>query len=80
MGKSSHNSKDTAKRRLKLALIYDKLEISEDILQSLNQDIMNIISKYFEIDAKAFKLDICRSEDLSALVINSPILSIKRIR
>jgi cell division topological specificity factor len=75
MGKS--DSKDVAKRRLKFALIYDKLEISDDTLENLHRDIVEVISRYFEIDQKGFKLDIRRSDDFSALVVNTPILSAK---
>jgi cell division topological specificity factor len=76
-GKSG-NSKETAKKRLKFALVYDKLEISDDLLSDLQRDMVEVISKYFEIDTTAMKLDIKRSDDLSALVFNTPILSAKR--
>ncbi len=71
-------SKETAKKRLKFALVYDKLEISDDLLNDLQRDVVEVISKYFEIDTSAIKLDIKRSDDLSALVLNTPILSAKR--
>ena len=74
----SENSKETAKKRLKFALVYDKLEISDDLLSDLQRDIVEVISRYFEIDTSAIKLDIKRSDDLSALVLNTPILSAKR--
>ena len=71
------DSKDVAKKRLKFALIYDKLEISNDTLHCLHRDIVEVISRYFEIDQKAFKLDIRRTDDFSALVVNTPILGAK---
>jgi len=71
-------SKEAAKKRLKFALVYDKLEISDDLLNDLQRDVVEVISKYFEIDTTAMKLDIKRSDDLSALVLNTPILSAKR--
>lgn len=74
----SGNSKETAKKRLKFALVYDKLEISDDLLNDLQRDVVEVISRYFEIDSAAMKLDIKRSDDLSALVFNTPILSAKR--
>lgn len=77
MGKSE-SSKDVAKRRLKFALIYDKLEVSDDILSNLHRDIVEVISRYFEIDKEALKLDIRRADNLSALVVNTPILSARR--
>jgi len=72
------DSKDVAKKRLKFALIYDKLEISEDTIKDLHRDMVEVISRYFEIDQDGFSLDIHRSDDLSALVVNTPILSAKR--
>ncbi len=75
LGKS--DSKDVAKKRLKFALIYDKLEVSDETLENLHREIIEVISRYFEIDKEAFKLDIHRSDDLSALVVNTPIISAK---
>ncbi len=71
-------SKDIAKKRLKFALVYDKLEVSDEMLNDLQSDIIAVISKYFEIDKSSLKLDIQRSDDLSALVFNTPIISAKR--
>ena len=70
-------SKEVAKKRLKFALVYDKLEVSDQILEDLQRDIVQVISKYFVIDQDALKLDIQRGDDLSALVLNTPILSAK---
>jgi cell division topological specificity factor len=72
------DSKDVAKKRLQFALIYDKLEVSDDILIRLHQDIVDVISRYFEIDKETLKIDIRKSEGKSALVVNTPILSAKR--
>ena len=66
IGKSG--SKDAAKKRLKFALIYDKLEVSDDTLENLQRDIVEVISRYFEIDKASVKLDIQREDDVSALV------------
>ena len=76
------SSKDVAKKRLQFALVYDQLEVNEDILKNLQQDIVNVISNYFIIDKDSLHLDIRKSDDLSddlsALVFNTPILSAKR--
>jgi cell division topological specificity factor len=70
-------SKDTAKKRLQLALVYDRLAVSDDLLTNLQDEIVAVISRYFIIDRKQLKLDITRHEDLSALVLNTPIISAK---
>jgi cell division topological specificity factor len=68
-------TKEVAKKRLKLTLVYDRVEVTDDLLQNLHRDIVEVISRYFEIDKNALKLDIRRTEDLSALVVNTPIKS-----
>lgn len=77
-GKKS--SKDTAKKRLQFALVYDKLEINETTLENLQKDIVEVISKYFEIDTNSLQLEVQREQELSALVFNTPILCVKKNR
>ncbi len=69
------DSKDVAKKRLKFALVYDKLEIKDDMLEDLQKDLIEVISRYFEIDRSQLLLDIERGEGSSALILNTPILS-----
>ena len=76
LGKSG--SKDVAKKRLQFALVYDKLEVSDTMLESLQRDIVEVISRYFVIDQEEIKLDIQRDRDSSALVVNTPIPSPRR--
>jgi cell division topological specificity factor len=71
-------SKEAAKKRLKLALVYDKLEVSDELISKLQQDIVDVISKYFIVDKEAIKLDIKRSDNFSSLTLNTPILSARR--
>ena len=73
-------SKDTAKKRLQFALVYDRLEVSDDILKNMQNEIVAVISRYFVIDQKQLKLDITRHDDLSALVLNTPIISAARAK
>ncbi|MCF8074562.1 MAG: cell division topological specificity factor MinE [Desulfotignum sp.] len=75
-----NNSKDAAKKRLQFSLIYDKLEVNDTTLTDLQQDIVDVISKYFEIDKDALELKVKRDDDVSALVFNTPILHVKRKR
>ncbi len=72
------SSKDEAKKRLQFSLIYDKLEVNDTTLVDLQTDIVNVISKYFEIDKDSLELKVKRDDDVSALVFNTPILHVKR--
>ncbi|HMA68188.1 MAG TPA: cell division topological specificity factor MinE [Desulfosalsimonadaceae bacterium] len=72
---NKQDSRELAKKRLKFALVYDKLEVSDGMLQNLQEELLEVISRYFEIDRNAMNLDIQRSDEYSALVFNTPILA-----
>jgi cell division topological specificity factor len=77
---AGNGSKESAKKRLQFALVYDRLEVSDDTLKNMQNEIVAVISRYFVIDQKQLKLDITRHDDLSALVLNTPIISAKARR
>ena len=72
-----NRSKDEAKKRLQFALVYDRLEVSDDTLKDMQNEIVAVISRYFVIDRDKLELDITREKDLSALMFNTPIISTK---
>jgi len=74
------DSKNIAKKRLKFALLTDKLEIRTDTMRNLQKDLVEVISRYFEIDKESIKIDIQRSEESSALIFNTPIIAAHRQR
>jgi cell division topological specificity factor len=71
---NKNGSKETAKKRLQFALVYDRLEVSDDHLTNMQNEIIEVISRYFVIDREQLKLDITRDNDLSALMLNTPII------
>lgn len=73
-----NKSKDVAKKRLQFALIYDQMEISEDTMSNLQREMVAVISRYFVIDESSITLDIQRDKNVSALIVNTPILRTMR--
>lgn len=73
----SEDSKSVAKKRLQFALVYDKLEVKDGMLEELQKDLVEVISRYFEIDRESLTLDIQRFEGSSALILNTPIMAAK---
>lgn len=74
---SKSGSKETAKKRLQFALVYDRLEVSDIMLQDMQNEIVAVISRYFVIDQKKLTLNITRQNNFSALMFNTPIISAK---
>jgi cell division topological specificity factor len=72
------SSKTIAKQRLRLVLVHDRLDVSETIMNSLREDLINAIGKYMEIDKNALDVALSRDESGVALVANIPIINVKR--
>ena len=73
------NSGDIAKDRLKLLLISDRANCSPDVMEMIKNDIIQVISKYMEIDAEGLDIQITQTESetsngtVPALYANIPI-------
>ena len=52
------NSGNVAKDRLKLLLISDRADCSPDVMENIKNDIIQVISKYMEIDAEGLDIQI----------------------
>ena len=72
------SSSSIAKRRLQLVLITDRRDnMPTSVMESLRDDIIEVISKYMDVDEGCVKIDLERDNDSVALVSSIPI---KRIR
>lgn len=73
------NSGDVAKKRLEFVLISDRANCSPEVMEKIKNDIINVISKYMEIDAEGLDIQITQTESESdsgtvpALYANIPI-------
>ena len=77
------NSGDVAKDRLKLLLVSDRANCSPDVMEMIKNDIINVISKYMEIDVSGLDIQITQTEaeggngSAPALMANIPIKDLK---
>ena len=78
LGKKSDSSKTVAKERLLLVLVHDRASMSPDMLSSLRQDFVKVISNYMEIDEATLEFNLCQDNQEVALVVNVPVIKIKR--
>jgi len=69
------SSADEAKERLQFVLIHDRADLSPGKLEALKDEIIQVISKYVDIDQK--QVDISLTEDRShqRLVADIPLAS-----
>ena len=77
------NSGDVAKDRLKLLLVSDRADCSPDVMEAIKNDIIQVISKYMEIDAEGLDIQLTQTESetnngtVPALYANIPIKDLK---
>ncbi len=78
------NSGSIAKDRLKLLLVSDRASCSPEIMEAIKNDIIQVISKYMEIDAEGLDIQITQTEcegsegKVPALFANIPIKDIRK--
>ena len=76
-------SGNVAKDRLKLVLVSDRANCSSEMMEMMKNDIIEVISRYMDIDAEALDVKITETESDSnngtvpALVANIPIRDMK---
>lgn len=77
------SSGNVAKDRLKLVLVSDRANCSPEIMEQIKNDIINVISKYVEIDVEGLDIKITQTESegnngtVPALYANIPIKDIR---
>lgn len=76
-------SSNVAKDRLKLVLVSDRANCSPEVMEQMKNDIINVISKYVEIDTEGLDIKITQTESegnngtVPALFANIPIRDLK---
>lgn len=73
-GSTTKNSQQIAHDRLKLVLMHDRANISPEIMEKIKNDIMQVISRYIDIDQRG--MDVSLEDDASgavALIANIPV-------
>ncbi len=72
-------SSNVAKDRLKLLLVSDRSNCSPDVMEAIKNDIIQVISKYMDIDVEGLDIQITQTESetsngtVPALYANIPI-------
>ena len=72
-------SKDTAKQRLKLVLIQDRLELAPEKLEDMKKEIWEVVSKYMVVDDDSMEFEVRRLDDLTVLVSNIEVKDLSEL-
>jgi cell division topological specificity factor len=71
-------SSATAKERLRLVLMTDHLELAPEMIETMKRDLVDVISRYVEVDRERIEVSFERQDRTLAMLANIPILSVNR--
>lgn len=72
------SSSSTAKERLRLVLMTDHLALAPDIIENMKRDLVDVISRYVEVDREKVEVNFEREDRALAMLANIPIVSVNR--
>ncbi len=73
-------SASQAKERLKLVLVHDRIDLSPGILDSLKDDIIQVISRHVEIDPSTVRIEMTQEGREQRLIADIPLRQARRRR
>ena len=75
--KEEENAKDVACNRLRVVLMQDRTNLTPELLQRMRRELVELISKYDEMDKDALELNFDQEGDQMALMLSIPVIRAK---
>lgn len=70
-------SKDVAINRLRLVLMQDRTNLTPELLQRMRKELIELLSKYVELDKEALELNFEQEGEQMALMLSIPVVRAK---
>lgn len=71
------NAKDVACNRLRVVLMQDRTNLTPELLQRMRRELIELLSKYVEMDKDALELNFDQEGDQMALMLSIPVIRAK---
>lgn len=71
------NAKDIACNRLRVVLMQDRTNLTPELMERMRKELVELLSKYVEMDKEALELNLEQDGDQMALMLSIPVLRAK---
>lgn len=71
------NAKDVACNRLRVVLMQDRTNLTPELLQRMRKELIELLSKYVEMDNDALELNFDQEDGQMALMLSIPVIRAK---
>ncbi len=75
--KEEENAKDVACNRLRVVLMQDRTNLTPELLQRMRRELVELLSRYVEMDKDALELNFDQEGDQMALMLSIPVIRAK---
>ena len=76
-GKENESAKEVAVNRLRVVLMQDRTNLTPELLEKMRGELIELLSKYVEMDKEALELNFEQEGDQMALMLSIPVLRAK---